>query len=181
MEVAVRLYQPLKPVIDTHSFLVGSYQGGESDTLGSILIHRGRTVCSCSAPEVWLLSPLPSGKTTMYDLRKLVEETRKGTTNMRSRMFEDMMYHFNDAPNIHGKPESRRRKYVFGIVPARQKDYDDSKIQTIQPVVISVDAEHELFADQLLTRYNEKLTVLVIQGVHLRVKPASFRCTHSTT
>lgn len=41
MEVAVRLYQPLKPVIDTHSFLVGSYQGGESDTLGTVLIHRG--------------------------------------------------------------------------------------------------------------------------------------------
>jgi hypothetical protein len=106
-----------------------------------------------------------SGKTTMYDLRKLIEETRKGTTNMRSRMFEDMIYYFNDAPNIHGKPEARRRKYVFGIVPARQKDYDDSKVQTMQPVVVAADAERELFADQLLTRYNnEKLTVLVIQG-----------------
>jgi hypothetical protein len=105
-----------------------------------------------------------SGKTTMCDLRKLIEETRKGTTNMRSRMFEDMIYYFNDAPNIHGKPEARRRKYVFGIVPARQKDYDDSKVQTMQPVVVAADAERELFADQLLTRYNEKLTVLVIQG-----------------
>lgn len=43
----------------------------------------------------------------MTELRRLIEETRKGSTNMRSRMFEDILYHFNDAPNVHGKPESR--------------------------------------------------------------------------
>lgn len=170
MEVAVRLYQPLKPVIATHSFLVGSYQGGESDELGTVLIHRGTVAqmqpdfaidcCFDSLRAVHV-----TGKTTVRDLRKLIEETRKGTSNMRSRMFQDIIYFFNDAPNIHGKPESGRRKYRFGIVPKRAKDYDDTKIQDVQPVLVPFEGEPELFCDQLLTRYNEKLTVLVVQGV----------------
>lgn len=39
--LSVRLYAPLRPIIQTHSFLVGSYQGGESDILGVVLMHRG--------------------------------------------------------------------------------------------------------------------------------------------
>ena len=104
------------------------------------------------------------GKTSFSELRKFVEETRKGTTNMRSRMFEDILYHFNEAPNVHGRPESRRRKYVFGIVPERSKGYEDSKIQDAHPTVVPIDREGELICDKVLTRFKEKLTVLVIQG-----------------
>ena len=39
--MSVRLYVPLKPTLDTHSFIVGSYQGGESDVLGIIMVDRG--------------------------------------------------------------------------------------------------------------------------------------------
>lgn len=79
-------------------------------------------------------------------------------------MFEDMVYYFNEAPNIHGRPEARRRKYVFGIAPKRPAGYEDTRVQESHPVVIAPDAEPELLCDQLLTRYKDKLTVLVIQG-----------------
>ena len=170
MEVAVRLYQPLKPVIATHSFLVGSYQGGESETLGSVPITRGAGWCcrDVSVGRVHVAACAPAGKTTIADLRKLIEETRRGTTNYRSRMFGDMMFYFNDAPNLHGRPEARRRKYCFGIVPKRPKGYDDTKVPDAPPVLIPVDGEAELLCDQLLTRYREHVTVLIIQGVLLR-------------
>ena len=53
-----------------------------------------------------------AGKTVLRDVRKLIEETRRGKTSFRSRLYNDVMYFFNDAPNIHGMSEGMRRKYA---------------------------------------------------------------------
>jgi hypothetical protein len=97
-------------------------------------------------------------------MRKLIEETRRGPSTFRSRVFQDMIFAFNDAPNIHGKPESCRRKYRYALPPARDKTYEDSKVQDVHPTLIPYDAEETMVADKVCPRYLEKLTVLVVQG-----------------
>lgn len=100
----------------------------------------------------------------MRDLRKLIEETRRGKTAFRSRMFNDIVYFFNESPNIHGLPEGMRRKYRFAIAPKRAPAYEDSKEQSEHPTVVPLDRETEMVADQVLPRYLEKQTVLLVQG-----------------
>jgi hypothetical protein len=100
----------------------------------------------------------------LRDLRKLIEETRRGKTAFRSRMFNDIVYFFNEAPNIHSLPEGMRRKYRFAIAPKRAPAYEDSKEQSEHPTVVPLDREPDMVADQVLPRYLEKQTVLLVQG-----------------
>ncbi len=93
-----------------------------------------------------------------------MEETKRGKTSFRSRMYNDILYFFNEAPNVNGLPEGMRRKYRFAIAPKRPPAYEDSKEQTEHPMVVPLEREPEMIADQVLPRYLEKQTVLLVQG-----------------
>ena len=135
----------------------------------------------CFAPSPWVAAARPpcwcAGKTKLRELRKLIEETRRGKTSFRSRMFNDVMYFFNDAPNPHDLPDGMRRKYRFGIAPKRPASYEDSKVQEEHPMVVPLERETEMVADQVLPRYLEKQTVLVIQGERTRVSATASQST----
>ena len=55
-------------------------------------------------------------------------------------------------------------RYRFGIAPKRAPAYEDNKVQDEHPTVVPLERELEMIADQVLPRYLEKQTVLIIQG-----------------
>ena len=94
--VVVDVHECRKSSKDSHSFLIGSDQGGLSERLDSLVVEEDTL--------------------TLKQLRPRIQETQQGGMIKRTLMCEEILYVLKTCPNPHGWPEDQREQYRFGII-----------------------------------------------------------------
>jgi len=107
--VTLRIFTHRQSVFRSHSFLVGSEQGGLSEKLGRV--------------------PILANKTTLEDLRVLIETVCDNNMMRRNPIYQEFLITVQSMPNPYNYSEKDMRQYRFAYFAA-----PDDKLPTMIPL-----------------------------------------------
>lgn len=136
--VCLKIYTHKQSVFRAHAFLVGNEQGGLSEKLGAIPIIRN--------------------KTTLEELRQLIETTVDNNMIRRNPLYQEFLTTVFSLPNPYQYKDKELRQYRFAYYRSPQDAL---------PTMIPKEAENELLVSECLVNFLTDDLILVARS-HLR-------------
>lgn len=128
--VTLRLYTHRQSVFRAHSFLVGNEQGGLSEKLGRI--------------------PIQTNKTTLIQLRQLIETTIDNNMVRRNPIYQDFLITVFTLPNPYKYSDKERRHYRFGFYERPDDPYPTLIPEAEENDLLVVNAMSNFITDDLI-------------------------------
>jgi hypothetical protein len=133
--ISLRIYTHRQSVFRAHSFLVGNETGGLTEKLGRV--------------------PIQANRTTLSDLRQLIETTVDNNMVRRNPIYQEFLSTVFTLPNPYGYQDKELRHYRFG--------YFASPGDTL-PTIIPVELESGLLASKALPNFLTDDLVMVARS-----------------
>jgi hypothetical protein len=133
--VSLRVYTHKQSVFRAHSFLVGNEQGGLSEKLGAI--------------------PIVRNKTTLEELRQLIETTVDNNMIRRNPLYQEFLATVFTLPNPYRYKDKELRLYRFAYYRSPQD---------LLPTMIPLEAECELLVSESVVNFLTDDLILVARS-----------------